>query len=255
MGPRAAAITFPASGALTFAPGQLTQQVAIAVVGDRNVEVFGQEDFFLVLSNPSSNASVGSYGHVEILDDEPWISLSPGYLAITEGDAGTTDAVFTMWLSAAYDQDVTVDYATSDDGGYDPASAVAGIDYVATAGTLRFTPGQTSHTIRVPIIGDQVSELDEYFYFNLGNASSNAFLYSNSSVGVILNDEPPEISIYDVTGQEGNSGTTSVTFGVGLSFATTQPVSVNYATANGSGTAGNDYQAASGTLNFAPGET
>jgi probable HAF family extracellular repeat protein len=244
----------PVWGSLTFAPGQLTQQVAIAVVGDRNVE-FGQEDFFLVLSNPSSNASAGVSGRVEIWDDEPRISISPGSLTVTEGNAGTTDAVFTVSLSNAYDQDVTVDYATSDDGDYSPDSAQAGIDYLATAGALRFTPGQTSQTIRVPILGDQIGELDEYFYLNLQSASSNAVLNSNYSVGVILNDDPPEISIYDVTWQEGNTGTTGVTFGVGLSFATTQAVSVKYATANGSGTAGSDYQAASGPLNFAPGET
>src|SRR5262249_59069025 len=132
--------------------------------------------------------SAGVSGRVEIWDDEPRISIHPGYLAITEGSAGTTDAVFIVSLSNVYDQDVTVDYATSDDGGYDAASAVAGSDYLATAGTLRFTPGQTSQSIRVPILGDQIGELDEYFYLNLQSASSNAVLNSNYSVGVILND-------------------------------------------------------------------
>src|SRR5262249_5080198 len=200
----------PAWGSLTFAPGQLTQQLAVAVLGDRSIE-FGQEDFFLVLSNPSSNASAGVSGRVEILDDEPRISIHPSYLAITEGNAGTTDAVFTVSLSNAYDQDVTVDYATSDDGDYSPDSAQAGIDYLATAGTLRFNPGQTSQAIRVPILGDQTGELNEYFYLNLLSASSNAALSSNYGLGVILNDDPPAISIYDVTWQEGNTGTTSVT--------------------------------------------
>jgi hypothetical protein len=53
---------------------------------------------------------------------------------------------------------------------------------------------------------------------------------------------------------EGNSGTTAFNFTVSLSAASSQTVSVNFATANGTATAGEDYTAASGTLTFAPGE-
>src|SRR5207245_1146231 len=59
----------------------------------------------------------------------------------------------------------------------------------------------------------------------------------------------------DVTLAEGNSGTTSFGFTVSLSVAINQPVTVNYATGNGTATAGSDYAAASGTLTFAPGQT
>ncbi|WP_200376899.1 beta strand repeat-containing protein [Thiocystis violacea] len=54
---------------------------------------------------------------------------------------------------------------------------------------------------------------------------------------------------------EGNSGTTNMTFTVNLSAAQTSAVTVNYATANGTATAGSDYTAAAGTLTFAAGET
>src|SRR5262249_31561030 len=66
---------------------------------------------------------------------------------------------------------------------------------------------------------------------------------------------PPTIRINDVTVQEGNTGTVSVTFAVTLSARGTQTVTVAYATGDGTATAGSDYQAASGTLTFAPGET
>ena len=238
----------PASGTLTFVPGgQLTQQVAITVLGDRVFES-DRETLLLALYSPSGNASVGIGGYVHIRDDEPLISISPDVVTITEGNAGTTDAVFTVSLSAAYDEDVTVDYAAFDD------TAVAGSDYLATAGTLRIPAGETSQTIRVPVIGDQSNEDDEDFYLELANPSVNAGITSSYAVGLILNDDPPARRDQHLRRDtaEGNTGTTSVTFSVGLSSASGQAVSVNYATANGSATAGGDYQSTSGTLTSPP---
>ncbi|MFM6072941.1 MAG: beta strand repeat-containing protein, partial [Dolichospermum sp.] len=65
------------------------------------------------------------------------------------------------------------------------------------------------------------------------------------------------LSINDVTLTEGNSGTKNATFTVTLSGETFQTVTVNYATANGTATAGSDYTATTGTLifNVNPGET
>src|SRR6185436_15045629 len=54
---------------------------------------------------------------------------------------------------------------------------------------------------------------------------------------------------------EGDSGTTTANFTVTLNPASGQQVTVQYATANGTATAGSDYQASSGTLTFAPGDT
>jgi hypothetical protein len=58
-----------------------------------------------------------------------------------------------------------------------------------------------------------------------------------------------------VTVTEGNVGATSATFTVRLSASGSEAITVEYATANGTATSGGDYQAASGTLTFAPGET
>src|SRR5262249_38487383 len=66
---------------------------------------------------------------------------------------------------------------------------------------------------------------------------------------------PPTLSINDVTVVEGNSGTRSATFNVTLSAASILPVTVQYATANGTATAGSDYQARSGTLSIPTGKT
>jgi hypothetical protein len=64
----------------------------------------------------------------------------------------------------------------------------------------------------------------------------------------------PLLSIGGVSAEEGNAGTTTLSFPVTLSAAATQAVSVSYATADGTAKAPSDYSAASGTLTFRPGE-
>ena len=79
-----------------------------------------------------------------------------------------------------------------------------------------------------------------------------ALLLLATSVDVAA--QTPSISVRDVVVAEGNAGTTQATFVVALSNAGAQTVSCNFATANGTATAGSDYAATSGALSFAPGE-
>src|SRR5439155_2870250 len=73
-------------------------------------------------------------------------------------------------------------------------------------------------------------------------------------IGTIVDDEPT-ISINDVTVTEGNTGSVNATFTVTLSFAYDAPVTVHYATANGTALAGSDYAAASGDVTVPAGQT
>jgi len=66
---------------------------------------------------------------------------------------------------------------------------------------------------------------------------------------------PPRVSIDDVTVAEGNSGTSDATFTVTLSEPSSQTVTVDFATADGTASAGSDYHSVAGTLTFAPGDT
>ena len=65
----------------------------------------------------------------------------------------------------------------------------------------------------------------------------------------------PALSVAGASLPEGNAGTQSMSFTVALGKATPLRVSVAYATADGTATAGSDYTATSGMLVFAPGET
>jgi hypothetical protein len=117
---------------------------------------------------------------------------------------------------------------------------------------LTFAPGETTKTVTVNITNDTTVESNETFNVNLSNASTNATIVDAVGVATIVDNEP-RISINDVTVNEG-AGT--ATFTVTLSEAATGNVTVQYATANGTATAGSDYTAAAlTTLTFAPGET
>ncbi len=65
----------------------------------------------------------------------------------------------------------------------------------------------------------------------------------------------PGLSIADATITEGDSGTTPITFTVTLSHASTDTVTANYRTVDGTATAGADYAGTSGVLTFTPGTT
>lgn len=188
-----------------------------------------------------------------LLNDQTWAVTPPTITVsdaptITEGNTGTTSATFTVTLSKPSTAAVTVSYATAD------GTATAGSDYVANTGTLTIPAGQTSGTFTVAVMGDRIADsTTEMFAVQLTSAT-NATIANGWGNAVIVDDEP-RISIGNVSKSEGDRKTTTFTFTVSLSTAYDQAVTVNYATANGTATAGSDYLAKSGSVTFLPGET
>lgn len=111
------------------------------------------------------------------------VTLDIADVSLDEGDNGTSDASFTVTLSAAAGDDVTVDYATSD------GSARAGSDYTETNGTLSIGAGDTEGTITVSVLGDTDFEPGETFTLTLSNPSANATLGTDTATGTIHNDD------------------------------------------------------------------
>ena len=98
-------------------------------------------------------------------------------------------------------------------------------------------------------------EADESFFVNLSGAT-NATIGSGQAQGTILNDDlAPSVTISDVATSELNSGAANAGFRVTLSASSGLPVTISYATANGSAAAGSDYTGTSGTLTIPAGAT
>ena len=181
-----------------------------------------------------------------IVNDDPLPALAIAEVSGPEGQAGTSPAVFTVTLTPASGQGVTVGFATAD------GTATAGSDYVAQSGTLTFAPGVTTRTIAVAVSGDTTYEPDETFGVTLSSPTA-ATVTTAVATGTIANDDSvPTIAIADASGPEGNSGTTPFALAVTLSNASAEPITVAYATSDATALAGSDYQAQAGTLTFGP---
>jgi Calx-beta domain len=168
--------------------------------------------------------------------------------SVVEGDAGQKTMSFTItWTGSKGGAAPSVHYATVD------ATAADGADYTATSATVALSNGSCHCvTVSVPVLGDTMTEGTETFAVNL-SAPVNATIADAQGVGTIYDNEgPPSLVVTDVTGPEANG---SLSFCVLLTNANSSPVSIDYATADGTATAGTDYTAVSGTLTFNPGQT
>jgi hypothetical protein len=223
-----------------FAVGAEPQSLA---VGDFNGDHFPD---LAVANERSDNVSV-------LLNDQSWPPADSPTVAIsdvtvTEGNTGTVGAEFTVSLSAAYNQPVSVNYAT-----VDGSATVAGGDYRPVTGTLTFGVGETSKTVTVPVNGDRVAEYTELFSLRLASPV-NAFIPDPTATGTITDDEP-YVSVWGATVAEGNTGTRAASLTVSLASVYDADVVVSYSTADGGAVAGSDYEGVAGTLTIPAGQT
>jgi hypothetical protein len=181
----------------------------------------------------------------------------PTGIQMTSDTITTFEGNSSLQLTVTRNGDVSgtsmVGYATSD------GTATAGSDYVATSGTLTFAPNETSKTITVPVLDDNIWEgASENFSLTLNNPGSGVNLNQPASTVITVNDSRTKPSIFISFSQsviEGNSGTTNALIPVSLSNGSFQTITVDYATANNSAIAGSDYTGVTGTLTFPPGTT
>ena len=233
------------SGTLTFPAGTTSRVITVPLVNDTAAE--GAETFVVNLSNAVNATIADSQATVTIADDEGLPGILISDVTLTEGNAGTINAVFTVSLSASSTQTVTVDYASGD------GSATAPADYAPVSGRLTFAPGSTSMTISVQVVGDTTFEPSETFVVNL-TTPANATIVDSQGSGTITDDDAaPSLAIGDVSVNEGNIGTVNAVFTVSLSAISGQTVTVNFNTANGSAVSPGDYTATAAILTFAPG--
>lgn len=245
----------PISGTLTFADGDTASQtLTVPIVDDLVYE--GDETFTLELNNIQGLGAIGSPGitEVTITEDDPVppsgeIQLSAAIYSALEG-AG--NIVITVDRVNGNYGEITVDYSSSD------ATAVAGDDYQSVSGTLVFADGETSQTIDVPLLDDNDFEGDETFTLQLSNTQGGAILVTPESAAVTITEDDPippsgviRFSGASFSALENTASTVITVVRVNGSYG---EITVHYATADNTATAGDDYQPVSGTLVFADGE-
>ncbi len=183
-------------------------------------------------------------------DDDAAAAPTVSSPSVAEGDAGSTNLTFQVTLASPRPA-MTFRYRTV------PGTANSS-DYVEVGGAPLEFPANTGTTpttlpVTITVKGDRLDETDESLTLELLNATSGARIVA--ATGTIRNDDNnTELLIADSSVDETETGTSTLTFSMSLSVASGRPVSVSWETANGTALAGTDYNAASGSVAFAPGE-
>jgi Ca2+-binding RTX toxin-like protein len=119
-------------------------------------------------------------------------------LSLKETNSGTTTARFTFNLSTPAPVDVQFNYSSTD------GNALATQDYIAASGQATILAGQTSATINVEIVGDNLDEGAEQFALNLSQLSGATFANNETEYSVVANIENDDVPVF-LYGDEGNN--------------------------------------------------
>jgi hypothetical protein len=255
---------------LTFNPGDASKNAVVTVAGDTMLGV--DESFLVNLANAAGAAIVDGQALGTILNDDtspPAVTTSSGSLAYTQQQpAATVDpglavtnvesgslAGATVRLAAGYQQGQDVLAC--------PACVGLGIaaSFAPATGTLSLSGAVSASTYQTALrsvtfsnAGESPSATDRTASFQVTYAPTS--VASNVATRGIQVASGPTLTIGDVRVEEGDAGTKAATFSVSLTPASSNPVTVQVRTQDGSATAGSDYTALPPTtLTFAPGET
>jgi uncharacterized delta-60 repeat protein len=188
------------SGTITFGVGERTKTISIPVIEDAPPE--NNEQFQVLLSNPSSGAVLGSLHTLDVTieEDDSGVEFSAATYAVNESDTSvkiTVKRVGKIGFGGRGGTLFTVDFATAD------GTATAGQDYVAQSGTLRFgyflNDWERYKTFNIPILDDALGEGSETILLSLSNPSEGVVLGEQSTASVVIADNdtvvfhPPEL--------------------------------------------------------------
>ncbi len=171
-------------GNVTFAPGETTKTVNIAIVNDAVIE--GNEVFNVALGE-TAGAGLGTRRTVAInvLDDDGGVALfnfsRPSY-TVAEDVAGGL-AVVTVQRSGDTTIAASVNYTTT------AGTATAGVDYTTTTGTLAFAANEVTKTFTVAIVNDVLTEVNEALAINLNTPVSGTLGALTATTLTILDND------------------------------------------------------------------
>jgi CSLREA domain-containing protein len=167
-------------------PGQTDPSGNAAVVANTPAAVTPGHALTATATDPTGNTSEFS-ACVPVAAD-----IQPGDASIAEPISGTSLLTFSVMLAQAGTAPVTVQYATADSPAANRAtggvSCVPGTDYITTAGTLTFQPGETSKPVSVPVCADSFDEVAEVLVLNL-TSPTNGILARPTLSGTIFDTD------------------------------------------------------------------
>jgi hypothetical protein len=207
------------------------------------------ETFTVSLSSPS-NAILGTSTSTTTITDNdaaPNVAINDPS-GVTESASGPVNQTFTVSLSAASGKTVIVGVGT-----VDGSATVALSDYQPGGGAVVFNPGETSKSVTIVTLDDNIDEFQQNYTLQVFSAT-NAGIGDGSGLGRINdNDATPSISIADASLTEGNSGSAKMSFTITLSGLSEKNTLYDLNTSDQTATtANNDYVARLGVRGLVP---
>ena len=243
-------------GTLTFAPGATARMISISLIDDEEDEA--DETFTVTLSNASANAELASDPAAlgTIVNDD-------GPVEVTVEDVSCLESIENLCrvsvdLDKTVSFDVVLNLNTADGtatGGAAPGNVFApGDDFKIRVNNQVDCTGGSCISPNFRIAQDQIDEEDETFTYTVTLVGTpHAVIVRGTGTVTIEDDDPPSsVSIADGSAEE-DDGT--ISFVVSLDHESGKQIGVAWATADGTAVAGQDYQAISAVVNFAPGVT
>ncbi len=240
--------TAVSSGTVTIAAGATSGTLSVPTVDDALVE--GDETFTVTIAAATLPAGVtlGTSTATGTIEDNDSLTASVSAAADTVTEGPGAAAAFTVTLSGGESTaSVEVTYTV---GG----TATSGTDYEAPSGTLTILAGQSSGTISIPILADEVLDPDETVVVSLTGASTAKGSVSASGQATVTIAEAGMATV--------SVGAASASEGTALEFPVTQTIAaatdtvLTWSTSDGTAVSGDDYTAvSSGTVTIAAGAT
>ena len=236
-----------ATGTLTFGPGQPLSQTINVATTDDPLDEADEEQFTLTLRN-ARNASLGTAAATGTITDND--ALTAEVSADAENVVEGNNATFTVRVEGGTSTaPVQVLYTVT-------GTAEAGVDYTAPSGTLTIGTGASTGTITIRTLRDELTDAGETLVVALSEATTDGRTVTvnpSASVETAIADLGTVTVSVMATGTNVPEGATAE-FEVELSDTVSDNVTVTWATADVTATAGEDYTTGNGSLTFVAGE-
>jgi hypothetical protein len=242
------------SGELQWAKNDWTPRT-ISVSISNALAFSGSKSFTLSLSKPSAGASIVYPGGAKVTIAGA-ASATAGTLEMTEADylIGQGAGTATITVNRA-DGDIgatSVSYATVN------GTAIAGTNYTAKSGTLKWASGDSSSkSFSIPISNAAPFSGSKSFKVALSNATASAVMGSPQSATVTIAGDasaPAGSLVLPATDYTVAQNGGKLTVAVDRKDGSNGAVSVSYGTSNGTAVAGTQFTAVSGVLDWADGD-
>ena len=235
---------------LSFAPDAWSAPLDLVLTADADEDLLAEEPVTVTLA-----ASGGGYQGQSAAVTATIVETGRASITVEDAAAGegAGSVAFAVTLDSAGSNVVTVTYATAD------GTATAPEDYVATSGVLRFAPGETTRTIRVPVRDDAEDDAaeSETFSLTLRDATNAVFAAGAATVtvtGRIDDDDDPRVRVsFGTAVHTAREGGDAARVAVRIDRDPERSVSVSLTASYGAGAGAADHSALPATLSFAAG--